>query len=102
MGNAEAKAGCRVSSVAFDEDQEVSAVTIIVSTGTLEVIRGYLPGTTWIVRSETENEVTLPVQDMLTVFRHSGRMTGVDPRYPHTHEIYDSLCMVVHGLMDND
>jgi len=95
-------ARCRVSSVAFDEGQEVSTVTMIVSTGTLEAIKAFVPEATWTVRSETENEVTLLVQDMLTLFRHAGRTSGLDPRYPHTSQIYDSLTMVVYGLMEDD
>lgn len=92
---------CRVSSVAFDEDQEVAAVTMIVSTSTLEVIRSFLPETEWTVRSETENEVTLPVHACTALFRHAGHVTGLDPRHPHTTQIYESLTMVVYGLMDD-
>ena len=63
----------RLASIALDDDEKVTAITVVTSTATLAVIHGIIPVVEWTVRSETESEITLPVQDMLTLFRAAGR-----------------------------
>jgi hypothetical protein len=92
----------RVTMIALDEDEEVSAVTAAVGTATLGVIRDFLPGINWTVLSEAESEIVMPVQDALRLFRECGKLNGLDPRHEHTHRIYDSLCNVVYGLISDE
>lgn len=94
--------GFRISRITLDKDEEVSEVTAVTSTGTLEVIRGMLGDIPWTVLSETESEITLPVQDMLRLFRECGSLSGLDPRHKHTYRIYDRLTTVVYGLMQDE
>jgi hypothetical protein len=87
----------RLTSIALDEQQDVSEVTAAVSTPTLAVIREFLGDVPWTVLSESESAVTLPAGDMLRLFRACGKLSGLDPRYGHSHLIYDSLSHVVYG-----
>ena len=92
----------RLASVAFDENEDVSAVTAAVSTSTLGVIREFLGDVPWTVLSETESAVTIPAPEVLRLFRACGKLPGTDPRYEHTHEVYDSLSLVVYGLIETE
>jgi hypothetical protein len=92
----------RLASIALDDDEKVTAITVVTSTATLAVIHGIIPVVEWTVRSETESGITLPVQDMLTLFREAGKTTGTDPRYEHLCEIWDRLSRVVYRLMEDD
>lgn len=90
----------RLTSVAFDEREDVSSVTAAAGTATLAVIREFLGDVPWTVLSEAESSVTLPAQDMLRLFRECGKLNGFDSRFAHTHRIYDSLSHVVYGLIE--
>ena len=90
----------RLTSIVFDESEEVSAVTAAAGTSTLAVIREFLGNVPWTVVSESESSVTLPVAEMLKLFRACGSLPGTDPRYEHTHPIYNSLSLVVYGLIE--
>ena len=92
----------RLTSIALDEQENVSAVTAAVSTSTLAVIREFLGDVGWTVLSESESSVTLPAPEMLELFRACGKLSGRDPRYEHSHEIYDSLSRVVYGLIETE
>jgi hypothetical protein len=92
----------RITDIALDEEEDVTALTAVVDRGIFEVITGILPKvtTTDERRGGTEMVITLPIADAQKVWRECGRMTGADPRYAKgTTEIYDSMCMVVYGLM---
>lgn len=38
---------------------------------------------------------------MTALWRECGRIKGYDERYPSSHDIYDSLCLIVYGLMED-
>lgn len=90
----------RVTSIALDENEDVAAVTARAGTATLKVITDFLDDVSWTVVSEQESEITLPLPDLLKLFHECGGLSGLDPRHEHTHRIYDSLSMVVYGLIE--
>lgn len=90
----------RVTSIALDEGEDVSAVTARASTATLRVIGEFIDDISWTVIDESESEIVLPLPDLLKLFRDCGDLSGLDPRHEHTHRIYDSLSVVVYGLIE--
>lgn len=92
----------RLTSIALDENEDVSAVIAAASPSTLGVIRELIGDVSWSVVSETESAVTLPVADMRRLFRACGKLPGTDPRHEHTYPVYDSLSHVIYGLMEEE
>jgi hypothetical protein len=44
--------------------------------------------------------IELPTPQVTRLHSLTGKFTGDDPLYPVTTEIYDSLCAVINGLME--
>lgn len=89
----------RVSSVQFDEDENVASVTAVASTGALGTVRELISVPDWTVLSESESQFTMPVNDALALFSEAGSIPGTDPRAEHIMHICDSLSMVAYGIM---
>lgn len=98
-----AKLRFRITSIALDEDEEVSGITAVVRDDTHQVITGMVGAvdTSNVTRGGTEMTITMPVAQMSGLLRQCGKTTGEDPRAEHTHEIYDSLNWLFCSLMDD-
>ena len=81
----------RITGIELDEGEEVLAVTAAASDAALRVITEML-GTAPQVSG---GAVRLPVSAMVTLHAAAGNITG----HVAT-EIYDSLCLVIYGLME--
>lgn len=92
----------RVTSIALDEQENVAAVTARAGSATLRVIAEFIDGLSWQVIDERESEIVLPLPGLLKLFHDCGGLNGLDPRHDHTHRIYDSLSMVVYGLIETE
>lgn len=92
----------RITSIALDEDEDVSSVTAVVRDDAHDLMLGILGrvATSDVKRGGTEMTVTLPLADMRKLFSEIGRIPGDDPRYElGVSEVYASLSMVFYGLM---
>lgn len=92
----------RITSIALNDEEDVSEVTAVVRDDAYEVIKGILGDvtTTATARGGTEMTIVLPIIDAADLFRACGQMNGLDPRYAKgSHEIYESLTAVFYGLM---
>lgn len=88
----------RVTSVSFDEDEEVAVVTAIARGPSLDVIQAHAPN----VPVGLGGSVTLSVIDVLQLHGVAGKKAPVDPEYAGSSPLYDSLCMVIYGLIDTE
>lgn len=97
------KLNFRLMSIMLDVDEEVAAVTAMATEDAARVIAGL--GTTDLqsghVGQDGRRLVTLSRPVIEKLHDATGKINGLDPRHEITTEIYDSLCIVVNGLMED-
>lgn len=94
----------RLATIHLDEDEHVAAVETVVRDDTHRVVTE-LVGQVLVLesrRGDTELVVHLTRRQVLDLFDACGRFTDLTPGHEHTSEVYGSLSMVVHGLMDDE
>jgi hypothetical protein len=97
------KQSFRVTSIELDPEEEVSAVRVQVTARAYEVITGQLLTGETVKTLDHGNDhrlIELLTPQVTRLHSLTGKFSGDDPLYPVTTEIYDSLCMVVYGLME--
>lgn len=87
----------RVTSVSFDEDEEVTTVTAIAGGPSLDFIRAHAPNV-----PIDGDVVMLSVVDVLQLHGVAGKKAPVDAEYAGSSPLYDSLCMVIYGLIETE
>jgi hypothetical protein len=98
----------RIASVGFDGDEEVASVTAVVSLEASRIIAGLLGKDileTSFVQCPSHPgcrdhvSVTIPADGAVQLFGACGKISGPDPRHEVTTEAWNSLSMVVYGIM---
>lgn len=89
-----------VKTIEMTEAAEVTALTVIASQETLDVIAALVGHeVTAVPAAHDYREARLPEPDASHLFRACGGLNGLDPRHVHTTEIYDRLTQVYYGLL---
>jgi len=94
----------RITSIQLDQDEDVASVCARATDATCDVIAGMLPGDPgWLGEPAPDGyrKVTLQRPAMGRMHFLTGKIRGTDPRHEVTGEIYDSLCMVIYGLIED-
>jgi hypothetical protein len=93
----------RITSVAFDDAEEVESVTAVASPACMDFIRAHAPS----VHAEEAAHlgrglamVTLSREDVLHVHAMAGKVRGTDLEHAGSSPVYGSFCMVIYGLME--
>lgn len=91
----------RISSIALDEEEDVSGITAVVRDDAYRIITDMVGPveTTAAARSGTEITIVLPLSATRELFSRCGELNGLDPRHHVTGEVYDSLSTIFYGLM---
>jgi len=100
-----ARLNFRLTSIALNDEEEVSAVTAIVRPPTRDLIVDLIgPDAAEFTPAANGFElmVTLPARSMHELFSKAGKLSGTDPRYEMgVYDLYDSLSMVVYRLCED-
>lgn len=94
----------RITTIALDEEEDVSEVTAVVDGDTHRLISEVLDSvtTTDTRRGGTETTIVLPVSDALELFDWCGKRNGLDEGWASSSEIWRSLSTVVYGLIEGE
>lgn len=95
----------RLMSIELDPDEEVAAVRAMATAEAAALIsERFLTGER-IESGETGQDgrrlISLLAQQAVRLHDGTGKIRGDDPIAPVSSEIYDSLCIVVNGLMED-
>ena len=96
----------RVFQIDLDETERVSAAHAFMDPVTLDVIRG-IAGDRMSVNDTAgvgtrHAQVRFPRDVLLEIYRATGRISGADPRYPHTNPVNRGLNLVYCSLIDGE
>lgn len=93
------KAGFRITSIAFDDAEEVKSATAIASGASLAFVRAHALEAQ--IADGDPAQVTLPAAVIVRLHREAGRLTGTHPEHEGSHPVYNSLCWVIYGLIED-
>ena len=92
----------RLRSIGFDAGEEVAEVAAAVTGKARELITTLVGELVALpVVEGGELVVILPVADALKLFAVAGQTRGTDPDHEILHEVYNSLSVVVYGLIES-
>lgn len=95
----------RLMSIELDPSEEVAAVRAMATAEAAELITGrFLTGErieSGEIGKDGRRLIGLLAQQAVRLHDGTGKIPGTDPIFPVTTEIYDSLCIVVNGLMED-
>ena len=97
------KMNFRVTSIELDPDEDVTAVRAMATAEAARVIAGFggIEPPSVPVGPDGPRLMTFSVPQIMKLHEATGKIRGDDPVYPVTTEIYDSLCMVIYGLIED-
>lgn len=88
----------RMTRIDLDEQEGVKAVTFHADAMAMD----WLAGTLGWAASPAGPEVTIAWPALRDVLAAAGKMTGLDPAWPASTEIYSSLSAVFYGYLDHE
>lgn len=88
----------RVTSIHFDEDEEVASVQMIVS----REEAAYITGIDVPLEFVEPLKLGMPALDVAKLYHKCGKITGISPDYDVTSEIYYKLLHIVDNLIEHN
>ena len=93
----------RITSIAFDDNEEVASVTAVGIPACLDFVRAHAPSAcAEEARPGELAAVILSRNDVFSVHAAAGKVRGTSSEYEGSHPVYDSLCMIIYGLIETE